>query len=485
MNEAELYRLLQPDENGIFQEYVLLQTPIDEVAARTVEDLDIPGVIIEPIPLRTYPQGALSSQIVGFVNYAEQGFYGIEGKYDRQLAGVAQEVETTGVLFDLSERPEASDGQDLVLTIDRDIQFVVNEVLAGAIDDYGAEGGTIIVMNPRTGEILGMQSWPPFTPEEFPDLASEDDFQYNRAISSLYEPGSIIKIVTAAIALQVNEPGLDVNWSYNNTGCYEAAGVQICDSDRVAKGNVTFARCLIESLNTCTATWYSIIGPSQVYPILQDFGFGQPTNIDLEGEAAGILRLPGNPLWSEADFLNVSYGQGIAVSPLQMINAANAIANDGLLMQPHIVKRRYDGDYTYETTPNPIDRPISADVANQITDIMVEVVQPNTFGELAYIEGYSIAGKTGTAQIPDQNTGQYSQTDSWASFIGFLPADDPIISVLVMLDRPDGYWGSQTAAPIFRTLVERLVVLLEIPPDDIRLQLNSQGGDVFSRDNER
>jgi cell division protein FtsI/penicillin-binding protein 2 len=286
-------------------------------------------------------------------------------------------------------------------------------------------------------------------------------------------------VVTASIALQANQPGLDLNWTYNNTGCFEAAGVPICYSDRIAKGNVDFRRCLIESLNTCTATWYGIIGPSKVYSVLQEFGFGQESGIDLEGEGAGLINTPGDPVWSEADFLNISYGQGIAITPLQMLTAVNAIANDGLLLQPHIVKRRYDGERVFETPTNPVARPISAEVANAITDIMVDVVQPDTFGELAYIEGYSIAGKTGTAQQPVP--GGYSDTASWASFVGFLPADDPAISILVMLDRPAGYWGSQTAAPAFRQLVERLVVLMEIPPDDVRLQLVANGGRPFER----
>lgn len=480
LNEAELYRLMQPDIHGAYEQFVFLAGPIDDKTARAVEDLDINGVTIEPIPLRSYPQNYLTSQVVGFVNYSEEGFFGVEGQYDRLLAGTAREIESSGTIYELSERPEASDGQSLVLTIDRDIQFVVNEVLSDAIQTYGAEGGTIIVMNPRTGEILGMQSWPPFDIEDIPQVAAEEGFIYNPAIGYTFEPGSIMKVVTASIALQVNEPGLDLNWTYNNTGCFQAAGVNICDSDRIAKGNVDFRSCIVKSLNTCTATWYSIIGPSKVYPLLQDFGFGKPTGVDLEGEEGGIVNLPSGPRWSEADFLNVSYGQGISATALQMLNAVNAIANDGLLMQPHIVKVRYDGPYRFETQPSPIGRPISAEVANAVTDIMIDTVQAGEFDERGAIEGYTVAGKTGTAQQP--TPAGYSITDSWASFVGFLPADDPIISAIIVLDRPDQYWGSLTAAPTFNLLMQRLVVLMEIPPDEVRLQLNQTGGDPFSRD---
>ncbi len=481
LDDENVYRDLLPDRNGVFRPYVLLASPIDDATARALEDLDIFGLQIESIPRRAYPQGELTAQMLGFVNYSERGFYGIEGNYNRVLTGTAREVETDGTLLNVSDVPDARDGQSLVLTLDRDIQFLLYSVLQNAIIDQQAQGGTIIVMNPRTGEILGMLSYPFFAPGEFPEAPQPGNpVTYNPAVSSVYEPGSIIKIITAAIALQADLPGLDLNWTYNNTGCFEAVGVRICDSDRIAKGNVNFTRCLTESLNTCTATWYMTIGPSAVYPVLQEFGFGVETGIDLEGEEEGLLYLPGSQFWSEADFLNVSYGQGIAVTPLQMITAANAIANDGLVMQPHIVRERLDGDRRFPTNPTQISRPISAEVARAVTELMVQAMAPGAFGELARVEGYTIAGKTGTAQQPIP--GGYSQTDSWASFIGFLPADDPAVSVLVMLDRPAGYWGSQTAAPVFQQLVERLVVLLEIPPDDVRLGLVQEGGRPFDRD---
>lgn len=479
LNEEEVYRQLQPDVNGIYTPYVPLAGPINDPTARQLEDLNIRGLTIESIPLRTYPQDSLTAQLVGFVNYADQGFFGVEGKYDRLLAGASREFESRGDLLDVSEFPEARDGQDLVLTIDRDIQFVVNQILSDAIKDQGACGGTIVVMNPRTGEILGMQSLTYIENPGYCPSAEEQDPSYNPAISAQFEPGSVIKVVTAAIALQSNVQNLDLRWTYNNTGCFQAGGIDICDWDRVAKGNKDFTSCIVESLNTCTATWFMELGPSKVYPVLFDFGFGAPTGIDLQGEAAGQVFQPGDSNWSEAMFLNNSFGQGIAVTPLQMLNSVNAIANGGLLMQPHIVKERRDGERVYPTTPNPISRPISSEVAHAVTEIMVQTVGEGTLDEVARVQGYSVAGKTGTAQQPVP--GGYSQTAAWASFIGFLPADDPIISALVVLDRPAAYWGSQTAAPVFHQLMQRLVVLLEIPPDDVRLQLVNAGGRPFDR----
>jgi cell division protein FtsI/penicillin-binding protein 2 len=479
LQEEDIYRNLQPDLNGIFAQYVLLASPIDDATARQIEDLDISGLQIESIPLRAYPQGELTSQLIGFVNYSEQGFFGIEGHYDRLLAGTAREVEVAGTFLDVSDIPDARNGQSLVLTIDRDVQYLISQVLAETILAEQARGGTIIVMNPRTGEILGMQSYPYFQPGEVPVDETGQPVTYNPAIGALFEPGSIIKVVSAAITLQANLPNVDLNWTYNNTGCFEAVGVQICDFDRAAKGNVDFRRCLVQSLNTCTATWYSILGPSRVYPKMQEFGFGAPLGIDMEGEAAGLLPLPGDLNWSEAGFLNNSYGQGVAVTPLQILVAVNAIANDGLMMQPYIVRARQDGDRVFETIPKPLSRPISPEVADAVTGLMVDTMAVGTIDELARVEGYTIAGKTGTAQQPIP--GGYSQTASWASFVGFLPADDPIVSILVLLDRPAGYWGSQTAAPAFQKVVERLVVLWEIPPDELRYQLLETGGRPFDR----
>jgi cell division protein FtsI/penicillin-binding protein 2 len=368
------------------------------------------------------------------------------------------------------------DGISLILTIDRDLQFLAQDVLDRAIQTYHATGGTILIMNPRTGEILAMANYPNFDPADF----SPNNLQRarNQAVSEMYEPGSVFKVVTLAIALDTGK--FDLNWTYYDPGCFEAGGVQICDWDRTAKGSPSFAQVFIQSLNTGTATIFQQIGPYAVYPKLLDFGMGSPSGVDLEGEAPGILVEPGDPNWSDAQFLNTSFGQGVSVTPLQMLTATNAIANDGLIMQPHIVKARIDGNQVIETQPSASHRPISEQAAHMARDIMVQIVQdPNRVDEYTFTE-YKVAGKTGTAQIPTP-TG-YDPVGSIASFVGFLPADDPVVSVLVKLDRPEGYWGSQTAAPVFQQLVDRLVTLMEIPPDSIRYELVAQGGNPFERE---
>jgi cell division protein FtsI (penicillin-binding protein 3) len=487
MAEDKLYHALEPDENGDFAPYVLLASRVDFDTGQKIADLHIDGMNIEPLPTRIYPQGELMSQIVGIFAEDEgikdyRGYYGVEGFYQTLLAGQSRRITTSTVPL-LEERQlqssDVRDGISLVLTIDRDLQYLAQEVLTDAVEnDETATGGTILIMNPRTGEILAMANYPPFDPNNI----SGDNLKRarNPAVSEMYEPGSIFKVLTLATALDAGTHNLD--WTYYDPGCIEMAAIPICDWDRQSRGNVDFARVFIESLNTGTATIFKEMGPYTVYPKLRDFGIGTPTGVDLEGESPGILVEPGDINWSEAQFLTTSFGQGVSVTPLQMLTATNAIANDGLIMQPHIVKARIDGGEVIETRPSASHRPISEEAAHAARDIMVRIVNENPDDKFDFT-GYNIAGKTGTAEIPaPYGYEPYAPGNSIASYIGFLPADDPVVSVLVKLDRPYAYWGSMAAAPVFQKLVERLVVLMEIPPDTLRYQLVAQGGVPFERE---
>ncbi len=487
MSEDKLYHALEPDENGVYSSYVLLTSRVDFNTGQKIADLHIDGIKIEPLPTRIYPQGELLSQIVGIFAEDEatkdyRGYYGVEGFYQTLLAGQSRRITTSTVPL-LEERQlqssDVRDGISLVLTIDRDLQYLAQEVLTDAVEnDLTATGGTILIMNPRTGEILAMANYPPFDPN---DITSDNlKRARNPAVSEIYEPGSIFKVLTLSIALDNGTHNLD--WTYYDPGCIEMAAIPVCDWDRQSRGNVDFARVFIESLNTGTATIFKEMGPYTVYPKLRDFGIGTPTGVDLEGESGGILVEMGDTNWSEAQFLTTSFGQGVSVTPLQMLTAANAIANDGLIMQPHIVKARIDGNEVIETRPSASHRPISEEAAHAARDLMVRIVQENPDDEFDF-PGYNIAGKTGTAEIPaPYGYEPYAPGNSYASYIGFLPADDPVVSILVKLDRPYAYWGSKAAAPVFQTLVERLVVLMEIPPDTLRYQLVAQGGVPFERE---
>ncbi len=458
--------------------WVLLAKPVRPEVAEQVRNLDLLGVTISAQPRRLYPQGTLGAQLLGFVAGDQsslqpfRGYNGVEGYYENELAGRVRDETVSLIPFDLPEDRAFDDqGSDLVLTIDRDIQFIVESELQFAIAESGASSGTIIVMNPRTGEILAMASQPSYDPNNF--FAIDDpDLLRNPAISDEYEPGSVMKVITMAAALDLN--AVSPQDTYVDNGVIEVGGITIPNADRQARGVVGMEQILVQSLNVGAATLSLQMGPTNFYEKLDDFGFGRSAGVDLEGEAGGTMFMPGDPNWSESNLATNSFGQGIAVTPLQMVTAVSAIANDGLMMQPHIVHQIVDGNRIYPSQPSSLKRAISPESAQIVRDMMTLTVQDNITN--AQVPGYSIAGKSGTAEIPTPLG--YEPDASIASFVGFFPADDPQVIVLVKIDRPAGYWGSVVAAPVFARLAERLVILLEIPSDDIRRGLVAEGGTV-------
>lgn len=473
---AELALILNVDELAVYQRvtssepWVQLARPVSAEIGQKVAALNNIATTIDPISKRFYPQGALAAQIIGFViedNDNTRGAMGVESSYNGQLAGKVQEEEISLIPFTLPETESpTSRGKDIVLTIDRDIQFLVESELLLAINESGATQGTIIVMDPRNGDILAMASYPSFDPNNFTQV-EDPRLLSNPAISEVYEPGSVMKVLTVAGALE--KEVIKDDWTYNDQGAITVGGQTIYNWDRRSHGVTNAAQVLIQSLNVGAATIAVEMGTDNFYSTMRAFGFGQPTRIDLPGEEAGIVKVPGDPEWSESDLATNSYGQGISTTPIQMIAAFSAIANDGLLYQPRVVKQIVDGDQIINAQPS-ARRVISAKTANIVTEMMVRTVNEGL--DKASIPGYSIAGKTGTAEIPSPIG--YEPNASIVTFIGFLPSDDPQVVVLVKLDRPRDYWGSVVAAPVFRRLAERLVILLEIPTDDIRLALKSQ-----------
>ncbi|MBN8618803.1 MAG: penicillin-binding protein 2, partial [Anaerolineae bacterium] len=356
----------------------------------------------------------------------------------------------------------------IYLTIDRDIQYLIESELSLALSSTGAESGTIIVMDPRTGDILGMTNAPSYDPND--PQSVRDTVWNNPAISQQYEPGSVMKVLTVAAALDMGT--ISPNWTYNDQGVLETAGVRVFNWDRQAHGIVDTTGILVQSLNVGAATISLQMGPIDFYKYMSKFGFARLTGVNLQGEASGTLYVPGDSNWSESNLLTNSYGQGVAVTPLQMITAVSAIANDGLMMQPNVINRIVTDGQVNVSQPIALGRPISAETARIVRDMMVAVVQ-NGLDEDASLPGYTIAGKTGTSEIP---TPVGYRSDAWImSFIGFLPADDPEVIVLIKLDEPTtGRWASQVVAPIFRRVAERLVVLMEIPNDSVRQALRTQ-----------
>jgi cell division protein FtsI (penicillin-binding protein 3) len=481
---TQLAALLNLDELDTFEklstneQYVLLAARVSAEIGHQVAELkkEIPGIKIEAIARRSYPQGTLAAQLVGFVGGDLEGYYGVEGFYQEQLAGRERDELISNIPFDLPQDREEDHGASIVLTLDRDMQFLAESELQTAIAESGSRSGTIIIMNPRNGDILAMASYPSFDPNTYFEV-DDASLLINPAISQQYEPGSVMKVLTIASALEKGT--ITPQDTYVDQGSIEIGGRKIENWDRQAHGVVDMTQILVQSLNVGAATVSLEMGPSDFYSMFRAFGIGRPTGIDLQGEASGTMYIPGDENWSESNLGANSYGQGVAVTPLQMLTAISAIANDGLMMQPHVVRQIIDGDIVQTSQPSALGRPISAETADIVTNMMVAVVRDGLDGN-ASVPGYTIAGKTGTAEIPSPVG--YEPGASIVSFIGFLPADDPQVSVLIKLDRPSGYWGSQVAAPVFRRLAERLVILLKIPPDDVRAALAAQGGIVSEID---
>lgn len=464
--------------------WVLLAKPVPPQVAENIRNLELLGVTIGSQPKRLYPQGTLGAQVLGFVagddsgSQQLRGYNGVEGYYENELAGRVRDQTVSRIPFDLpAERADEDRGSDLVLTIDRDIQFLVESQLQFSVAETNASGGSIIVMDPRTGEILAMASHPSYDPNAFFDI-EDPDLLRNPAVSDEYEPGSVMKVLTMAAALDLG--AVTPEDTYVDNGVIEVGGITIPNADRRARGVVSMEQILVQSLNVGAATLSLEMGPNDFYEKLNDFGIGRATGIDLEGEAIGTLYTPGDPDWSESNLATNSFGQGVAVTPLQMVTAVSAIANNGLMMQPHIVHQIIDGNRVYPSQPSTLKRAISPETARIVSDMMVQTVEEGV--PAARLPGYTVAGKTGTAEIPTPLG--YEQNVSIVTFVGFLPADDPQVVVLIKLDRPNGYWGSVVAAPIFSRLAERLVILMEIPSDDIRRGLAAEGGsvnDIWSR----
>lgn len=435
-------------------------------------EVDLSGVDLTPIAHRFYPGGQLGAQVLGFVAYNQDGkqlgYFGVEGFYNDLLAGRAVKGIERFIPFDVQPDPTPDSGADLYLTIDREIQYLVETTMADAINHYGAVGGSIIVLDPRNGEILGMGSWPTFDPNNYTQSPPGDPA--NPAVSGQYEPGSTFKILTMAAAL--DSATVKPDTIFVDNGVIEVGGVPIYNWNLGAFGPVDMTGCLEHSLNVCMAHLSTQMGPTTFYNYMSTFGIGHATGIDLAAESAGRLKFPGDSDWFDSDLGTNAFGQGVAVTPLQLLTAIAAVANDGAMMQPHILMRVESRNRSFTTQPQVLGRPIKPQTAQILSLMLADSLERGEATD-ALVAGYRIAGKTGTAQIPVP--GGYDENKTIASFVGWGPVDDPRFLVLVKLDQPStSIWGSETAAPLFGEMVKRLVVLMEIPPDAVRTALMGQ-----------
>jgi cell division protein FtsI/penicillin-binding protein 2 len=435
-----------------------------------VAKLRLSGIFLEPATARIYPEQHLAAHVLGFVDGDNQGWYGIEGQHAEVLAGkpgrLQAEKDTAGneIAFGGRLWQPPQDGLDVHLTLDRTIQYIAERELDRAVAQHRASGGTIIVMDPRSGAVLAMASRPVFDPNRYAEFAEHPEVFANPAVTFIYEPGSTFKLITMAGAL--NERVVTPQTTFVDNGAFPIGGYVIRNWDGKANGPSNMVT-LLEKSSNIGATWVAFqSGKERFYHYVNLFGFGQATGIDLQGEATGIVKAPGAPGWGEVDLATNSFGQAISVSPMQMVSAIAAIANGGIMMRPYVVKDVRDpgtGRVVRQTERQIVRQVITRETASALLQMMVNAAEnEGVRGQL--VPGYYVAGKTGTASIPV--AGGYDPTQTIASFVGVVPAKDPQFVVLVKIDRPqDEPWGSLIAKPAFGLVAQELARYLKVPAE--------------------
>ena len=444
-----------------------LKKAVEEQAAEGVRG-GLTGLEFKSHPQRSYPENALGSNIIGFVNREGRGYFGVEEKYNTLLAGNPVQVLVPTDPNKASEIIRVPDGTTLVLTVNRDLQSAAEQILDEALVTYEAQGGTIVVMDPRNGELLAMAVTPRMDLNQFWNYGMIYDKanEFNPAISMPYETGSVVKILTMAAALDSGV--VTPNTTYLDTGSILVGGATIQNWDQEPWGVQDMTGCLQHSLNVCMATLSTQMGAGTFYSYMDNFGLGHLTGIDMAGEAPGRLKIPGDADWYPVDLGTNSFGQGLTATPIQIMMAASSVANHGRTVTPHALYAMVRDGRQYNVPAQFAGSPISIQTADMLSGMLA--VSLESEGSLALVPGYRIAGKTGTAQIPVD--GFYDSTQTNASFIGWGPIDDPQFMIYVWLERPaTSIWGSETAAPVFGEMAEKTVILLDIPPDYVRQQL--------------
>ncbi len=457
---------LLPSLSGSFEgdqfEYVARQ--VQPRVAKRVAAMELPGIFYEAEPKRFYPNGRLGSHLLGFVNVDGTVMEGVEAQYNELLEGrpgvVHFEKDTYGHQLPQAdssyEQPQP--GRSILLTIDKDIQYFTERALADAVGQYKADSGTAILMRPRTGEILALANVPDFDPNRYNEFS--DDERRNRALADVYEPGSIFKAITLAAAL--SEKVVSPETTFTVPDQLRVADRVIHDSSPHATERMTVRRIIVESSNVGTVMLGQKLGGEALDDYVHRFGFGSRTGLDFPGESPGIVRALED--WSGSSIGNIPIGQGVAVTPLQMVSAYATIANQGVWVEPKMLAGTIEGDFGPEATdPSATRRVLPAGVARTVSRILSDVVGEGT-GIHAQIPGYEVAGKTGTAQKVLAEGG-YGD-DYFASFAGYAPAKRPEVAAIVILDSPTPIYGGLTAAPTFKIIVQRALRELSVAPSN-------------------
>jgi len=438
--------------------FVWIARKISQQDSQTIKKANIKGLGFIKESKRSYPKGVLSSHVIGFAGLDNYGLEGLELFYNEQLSGkkgwsVFLRDARQRKLIETSVLP-AKDGFSLLLNIDEVIQFIAETELDKAFKKTKAKGASIIIIEPSSGRILAMANRPTYDPNDFAN--SSHDERRNRAICNFFEPGSVFKIVTASAALAENKVSEEDKFFCEN-GEYRVANNIL--HDHRPHGWLTFRGIIRESSNIGVTKIAQILGPELIYRYIKLYGFGDLLGIDLNGEVEGIIRP--SRTWSKTSIGAIPIGHEVCVSALQLVSAVAAIANGGLLMQPFLVDSVVDenNNKIKENQPWVIRRVMSQDTARRVKDMLVEVVESGT-GRMGKIASVKVAGKTGTAQKIDK-AGGYSHSKFIASFIGFAPADEPEIAMVVTLDEPYPYYGGVVAAPVFKEVTTEVLKYLK------------------------
>jgi cell division protein FtsI (penicillin-binding protein 3) len=442
--------------------FVYLARQVDREVADRLAELRLPGIDFLPVFKRYYPAGALAPQVLGFVGVDGTGLSGLELQYENLLAGTPgmRTVELSAQGHQIAGGTDVITspvpGGDLMLTLDREIQFRAQRALREAVRENDAEGGTLIVSDPVTGEIYAMAAYPWFDPNRFAEFPSTT--WPNRAVTDTWEPGSVNKIITAAAALETEAVTPTQRFSVPATR--EVGGFTIHDSHPHGVESMTLGDIIAQSSNIGSSLVADEIGNDAMAAYFSRFGYGRRTGVGFPGEAAGLM--PSLPTWNDATRATVSFGAGVAVTPLQMSTVYATIANDGMWVQPRLVAGTVGADSTFrEAGASPTREVLRPETADVLTRMLAYVVQDGT-GENAQIPGYQVAGKTGTTKKVNAN-GRYTNRYV-ASFIGFLPASSPRVVVTAILDEPRTVYGGVAAAPLFQEVARYTIQRLGIEP---------------------
>jgi len=446
--------------------FVWIKRQVSSAEAEKIQALNLDGIGMYYEPNRHYPQGQLAGQVIGFVGRDSEGLEGLELKYNDYIRGETgssvTERDALGrrVLVEGVMGLQIPPGSDIHLTLDTSIQHMAEKELEGAVLKYRAKAGVAIVVDPRTGEVLALANYPSFDPNQYMKLSPEQ--RRNRAVTDSFEPGSTFKTILAAAALEEGVVGKD-DLFYCEMGKYPYAGRIVHDTH--PHGWLSFAKILQVSSNIGFTKVAEKVKKERYFKYIEKFGFGHPTGIDVPGEVPGLVRKPES--WSGIDLATHAFGQGISTTPLQMVMAYAAIANGGFLMRPYVTRRIVSprGEVLLENQPHVVRRVIGEKNAKLLAAMLRDVTNEGGTGTMANIEGFEVAGKTGTAQKADPVHGGYSKKRV-ASFVGFVPANDPRLVALVMIDEPESQvYGGVVAAPAFRNIAQGALRRMAVAPE--------------------